>query len=61
MVLAAPMLWFVSFIDSRVEKINQLVAMFVGICIPSLVISFLLFCGLPELIFTKMPCYKANE
>ena len=37
--------------------------MFVGICIPSIVISFMLFCGLPELIFKKMPCYteKAGE
>ena len=32
--------------------------MFIGIGIPSLVISFTLFCGLPEIIFKKMPCYK---
>jgi len=35
--------------------------MFVGICIPSIVISFVLFCGLPELIFKKMPCYQEIE
>jgi len=35
--------------------------MFVGIGIPSIVISFTLFCGLPEIIFKKMPCYKEKE
>ena len=35
--------------------------MFVGIGLPSIAISFLLFCGLPELIFKKMPCYQEKE
>ena len=55
-LIAAPILGFVLFIDSNKGEMNAILYMLLGTAIPSFILMLLFFCGAPEKLFLIIIC-----